>query len=189
MRTRLRDQILAAFDPTAGTRIEALNKDTELYRVGKEVESLFTEAVLSLQAIPEPLRSLGSAMRDIFHHRHVVVTVGVQVPTLSFVVVSPPAAMIFAPPEWPEMSRKNPTYQRGAVVFCGSQAVDYYNGRYAVDPSSLILKRAHSYEAEYLRALKPEAGTLNEHQRWLLKTFPRFRPSLLYKRKQVTPKN
>ena len=75
----------------------------------------------------------------------------------------------------------------GALVFNGSQAIDYYNGRIGKDrdPMTLITKRCLNYEAEFLRTVP--AALLNKYQREVLEMFPVFDEQYLYEYRPVAP--
>ena len=75
----------------------------------------------------------------------------------------------------------------GGVVFNGSQAIDYYNGRICNggDPVSLIFKRCLNYEAEFLRNVP--APMLNKYQRETLGMFPAFDEQYIYEYRPVAP--
>jgi hypothetical protein len=91
------------------------------------------------------------------------------------------------------MIQKNAIYQLGALVFVGSQAVDYYNGKIWSEFEK-AKNRARAYEAEYLMTLKEAVPdlTLNEWQQDVLGAFPEgirsaaIKP-MLYKRKAFVP--
>jgi hypothetical protein len=70
------------------------------------------------------------------------------------------------------MVKDNPVLQMGAVVFVGSQAVDYYNGKLTYEAHKNVLSRAYAYEAEYLLTiLTMGCQTMTEYQKGVLKRF------------------
>src|SRR5262249_18302332 len=97
-------------------------------------------------------------------------------------------ALVFVPKDWPAMAAANPLLQLGAVVFVGSQAVDFATARIGRDSSTKIKDRAQAYEAEYLRSFGLEAE-LDAYQKDLLKRWPRFPPRLDYRRKEIRGPN
>jgi hypothetical protein len=128
------------------------------YTVGKEIEQLFTSGVDYLRSnLPNPsIQRMCSVMWDAVEHKVTPVCFGPPVVTLSFIVTgheSARSAMIVTPGNWNEMLRKDPLTQLGALVFVGSQAVDYVNERFTSDPENVVT-RACAYEAEYLLTVK-----------------------------------
>ena len=194
MKAELLAQIVGAFQPDKGTHIEKLDKADPTYRQARTIEAAFTGGVEVLRsAFPnERIRALGSVIWDIFHHRYVSMALGPAVPTLSIGIFGRPdalQALVFAPHNWAEMTAKNPLMELGAIVLVGSQAVDFYNGRVLTDGSGVMMHRARSYEAEYIRSLG-SAVKLTDYQQELLREFPHgFDTRLDYKRKPVAPMN
>lgn len=62
---------------------------------------------------------------------------------------------VFVPHDWEDQIAKDYVFQLGAIVFAGSQLVDFHNGRLAesADSSDAIV-RAQMHEAEYLITLQ-----------------------------------
>lgn len=60
-------------------------------------------------------------------------------------------AAILLPPGWPARIIEDPVMAMGAMVFCGSQVVDFYNDK-AAEGSEQMHERARAYEAEFLRS-------------------------------------
>jgi hypothetical protein len=155
-----------------------LRPDHPSYTVVKEIEGLFTGSVDFLRGTfpNQPIRRLTSVMWEVVGHKIVPVGYGMGVPSLTFAVdgsVEAPRAVILSPKNWHEMVRQDPVTQLGAVVFVGSQAVDYANERFTVDPEC-VKTRALAYEAEYLltvRSLSPE-WEFGEYQRKIMEEFP-----------------
>lgn len=81
-----------------------------------------------------------------------------------------PRGMILFPPTWVSQFTKDPVMGLGSVVFAGSQAVDFYNDRVAIDTSPGVEARARAYEAEFLKT-RPKSG-LNAYQLEVLSEFP-----------------
>lgn len=190
-------QVYAAFVMSSKSNIETLDKDSDLYQKAKLFETLFTDMVYLLKTKHpnERIRSLGEAIWDVFHHGHVRMVLGPKVKSLSFAAVGRQGsggnlnvvdALVFAPHHWMEMIQENLTMQVGAVIMVGSQAVDFYNGKFQTDYAN-VPRRSDAYEAESLRNLGSEF-TPNEYQARLLRDNPVFDESLEYVRKAVEPK-
>jgi hypothetical protein len=82
-------------------------------------------------------------------------------------------AMIQIPVDWLETFLEDPIYQVGGVLYTGSQAVDFYNGRFALDHNnSTALAQAH--ESELLKLVDQEFPEyqLDSYQKHLLEKFP-----------------
>ena len=90
---------------------------------------------------------------------------------------------IFMPPNWLEQLHSDPVMAVGSIIFVGSQAVDFYNGKLKnrenlEEVPEKALARAWSLEADYLLALEasPEADKQgwkpNQYQRKVLSRFP-----------------
>lgn len=116
---------------------------------------LFTVCVDLLRAhanVPSPrLNQLMGLTWTLVSRRIVPVATGLPVATLHVAVVRQDGAeqaRIFMPDDWPEMVLADCVGQLGAVVWAGSQAVDFYNGR----PGGAVAmgSRAQAFEAEFL---------------------------------------
>lgn len=155
-----------------------LTQDNPDYTQAKEVEALFTGGVDFLRSVfPNPvIRRLASVVYEAVGQKITPVCWGLAVRSLSFLVVGPrsaPQAMIHAPQKWADMVRKDPIMQLGALVFVGSQAVDYANDRFLTDQTNVKL-RASAYEAEFLntvRSLTPNWEPC-DYQTSVLQEFP-----------------
>lgn len=193
MTPELMAQIVLAFQPDAGVRIENLNPDEELAQRGRAIEGIFTAGVHLLKtAVPNArIQSLGGAIWDVFHHRHVVVAMGPPVPSLSFVAMGPRdrlQALVLTPHDWGTTAPADPVTQLGAIVLVGSQAVDFYNGRFQSEGPQLVTRRSRAYEAEFLRGFEATIP-MNDYQQKVLQEHHFFDPALDYPRKAVEPKN
>jgi hypothetical protein len=187
-------EMLAGF--VRGERAERLPEGDPVRVRAEEAASYFTDGVHTLKtAFPNSaIRDLMAMVWDIVGHRIVPTGMGPNVPCLTLAAVGPkelPQAIIFIPPTWVTMIRENPIYQLGGLVFVGSQAVDFYNGRIVNEPRD-AQKRARAHEAEYLTTvLKYVPDTeLNTWQRGVVNEYPqglRNIESLLYKRKAFVP--
>lgn len=190
--------MLAAFQEGAGQKAEDMPEGDPLRVRGERAAAYFTDGVGLLKTYypNESIRDLMAMTWDIVGHRIVSTAIGPAVPSLTLAVAGNPVAphaMIFIPHNWVAMIDENPTYQLGALVFVGSQAVDFYNSR-ILRESEAAKKRARAYEAEYLITLR-DAGPsrpLNEWQEGLLRDFPvglrtESVVPLLYRHKPFTP--
>ena len=98
------------------------------------------------------------------------------VKTCSFVVVSGPMgpkATIMFPEGWVDLLHSDRLMQMGALVFTGSQSVDFRNSR-LIGQQKDVQKRAFAFEAESLLTsleVWPTAR-LNDYQRKVLADFP-----------------
>ncbi len=190
--------MLAAFQAGKGVRAENLPKDDPVRVKGERAAAYFTDGVGMLKTIfPNPaIRDLMAMVWNVVGHRIVPTAMGPEVPTLTLAAVGSrltPQAMIFIPHRWVEMVHENPVYQLGALVFVGSQAVDFYNGR-IVSESEAAKKRARANEAEYIITLREAVPDLklNEWQEGELAEFPEGRRTetvkpLLYTYKAFVP--
>ena len=190
-------EILAAF-ASEGVRAEKLPTDDPVRVKGERGAAYFTEGVALLKTdYPNPaIRELMTMVWSIVGHRIVPVALGPEVPSLTLAAAGnrlTPQAIIFMPHHWVDMIHENPLYQLGALVFVGSQAVDYYNRRFMNEPEA-VEARAKAYEAELLVTLQ-KAGAdlkLNEWQQRELRNYPdgirseSIKP-LLYKHRAFIP--
>ncbi len=189
-------QVFAAF-AQEGQNVETMPKDDPLRIAGERMGNMFTEGVLLLRGFPnQAIQDLAMMVWDIVGNRVVLTALGPAVPSLSLAAIKmrdtgETKGIIFVPHNWPTMVREDPVYQLGALVFVGSQAVDYYNERLTTPKEAeAAKKRARAHEAEYLlaiRGISPEIP-FNEWQRSVLYEYPQGlkTPSivpLLYKSK------
>lgn len=157
---------------------------------GGAVESLFTSTVTQLKAHSRPIiATLGQRIWDVVHYRavHTAMTTAVNTPTFMSVrrkETGEPIGVILLPDDWVGLILKDHIMQLGAVVFAGSQAVDYFNGRLNIDSKGRVGDRAMSYEAELLKTFDP--STLNAYQLDVLAKFPNgFDPKYDYVHREV----
>lgn len=207
MRKDILAEITAAF-VHGGTRVENLPEGDPLQMAGLKIGEAFTMGVALLREWHNPaIRDLAVMIWDIVGHRIVATALGPEVPSLTLAAFGnksayqlaaagsklAPQAIIFTPHKWLDMIAENAAYQLGALVFVGSQAVDFHNGRVLIDPEALKT-RARAYEAEYLISLRESAPDykMNDYQREVLEDYPyglgtaSVRP-LLYKFKAFVP--
>lgn len=182
-------QVIAAFNPDNGVRVEKLDPNDKEAQAARVIEGIFTGGVGFLCNFPRPtIQSLGKAIWDIFHHRRVSVAVGPAVPALSLAAYGNKAnlqALVLAPRNWVEMVMDDPIMQLGGIVFVGSQAVDFYNGRILTE-HNVVLERARSYESEFILGM--ELKELNSWQRDTVELYPNgFEAKFQYERRAVEP--
>jgi hypothetical protein len=147
--------------------------------------SLYIKVLAAIRDFPHPLSQLmGDALWDIVYHNLVFLQLGrpgdpmrVDISTVAQTVGGRfQQAVIQIPLDWLETFVDDPIYQVGGVLYTGSQAVDFYNGRLSDDPlaasSSTALAKAH--EAELLRLAAHEFPTyrLDSYQQQLMRQFP-----------------
>lgn len=148
------------------------------YVKAKEIEGLFTGSVNFLRSgFPNPtIKRLALVMWDVIAHNVTPLCWGKDVRNLSFVVAgsrTAPQSMILTPTDWHKMVRRDPLTQLGALVFVGSQAIDYVNERFTEDPEN-VTTRAFAYEAEYINTVKglSPSWDLTQYHTKLLEDFP-----------------
>lgn len=78
--------------------------------------------------------------------------------------------VIMFPVGWSSMAESDPWMAMGALVYCGSQCVDWFNER-LVGQMEEAGRRAQAYEATYLHALGSRLKP-NAYQREVMSKFP-----------------
>ena len=187
------DEIIGAFECTDPISINEIDDSAWADRC-KKCEQLFTSGVAALRMMKNipVINDLMSNVWDIFHHRHIILGMGPNVPSLSLAIVQGKngllQALAFAPHAWPEMVDEDAPHELGAIIAVGSQAVDFYNSKILSDNDSKVSKeRSLSYEAEFILMLDSNGHTLNEYQRQVLNKYPNgFDRSFAYTRKVVS---
>lgn len=155
-----------------------LSTDHPDYSQAKECETLFTRGVDFLRSeFPNPvIRRLASVVWDVVGQKITPVAWGLDVKVLSFVVVghkSAPQGMVIPPLNWAKMMGQDPIMQLGALVFVGSQVIDYANDRFLNDKPN-VRPRAIAYEAEYLNTVRSLSASWEPcgYQSQVLQEFP-----------------
>lgn len=151
--------------------------DDPIAVLGKTCETLFTNGVDVLRSLVpnERVRALSRVIWDLVEHKQVLVVLGSDVRALAFVVQlhrGVQQGFVLIPQAWPEMVVADPFMQLGAILFVGTQVVDFYNDRLIGDPGAE--PRWLAYEAEFLRTLGtwlPEWSP-NAYQREALAKYP-----------------
>jgi len=193
----IRGQLAAALLSEA-VEIDDLPDSDPGKKVMRIMSDTFTSAVDFLRSsFPnEPVRALMAMVWELVGNRVVPVIHGLDVPTLSIAAIQDggtESAVIAMPLRWLARVKADIVHETGGIVFVGSQAADFYNGRIRDQTAS----RAAAYEAEYILTFKrlEPSYKLNEYQLGVLKEFPEGLASekakpLLYQRKPfVRPGN
>ncbi len=148
------------------------------YTQAKECEAFFTQGVAFLRSeFPNPvINRLASVIYETVGQKITPVAWGPAVKSLTFVMVGPrsaPQGLIIPPLNWVEMVGQDPIMQMGALVFVGSQAIDYANDRFSNDQKN-VLPRASAYEAEYLNTVRSLSSSWEPcaYQTAVLQEFP-----------------
>lgn len=176
MNTKTVAEIMASFI-RGGERVEKMPKGDPMRIKGERLGERFTEGVAMLKLWPSPdVRTLMSFVWDIVGNRVVPTALGPEVPTLTFAAMGNPAmpdGILFVPHNWEGMIQEDPVCQLGALVFVGSQVVDYYNKRVGFEVEA-VKKRARANEAEFLLTIKEAQPDhkFNDWQRSVLDEFP-----------------
>ena len=152
----LRTEILSAFF-AEGKRVDKLAADDPVRVKGVEIGEMFTSGVAFLANLfpNASIRKLMGLVWNIVGHRITPVALGPEVPSLSLAVMGSKLAaqaIILTPHNWIDMVKADPLLQMGALVYVGSQAVDFYNGKTVEDPKTTVL-RSKAFEAEFLLTL------------------------------------
>lgn len=186
-------EVLSAFNCEKPQYLSSMNPIDPFAQQALTAQELFSGGVAALKGLDNPILSeLMSYVWDVFHHRHVLMVMGPDVPSLSFALAGGKdglRALVFAPHNWENMVTKDPLMQLGAIISTGSQAADYYNGLITGRIDVAIARdRAESYEAEYLRMIRSQP--LNEYQLRIRSKYPDgFDSTMAYRRKPVVPTN
>jgi hypothetical protein len=148
------------------------------YAEARELSDVFSAGVDFLAKLfPNPvINRLMRSVWDTVGQKVVPVCFGMRVTGLSFIRESFASQPFIATPvNWVRMVRLDPITQVGALVFVGSQAVDYAHDRIQ-EPSDRVpaVSRARAYESEYLMTVQrlTPAWEPNRYQEALLKEFP-----------------
>lgn len=151
----------------------------EIVSLFHRTEENFKSGIETLKKITynEKLKTLASYSYELFERNYVKFALG-DVKALTMAVLGKENSIIglvIAPYDWTISCNRNQALQLGAIVFCCSQAVDFYNGR--VENPDLMQIRAAAYEAEYLNAIKGMPNlNLTEYQEKIVERFPNGLP-------------
>ena len=145
---------------------------------GNKAATLYIRALSQLRAFPHPAtEAMIESLCEIVYHNLVFVSLTRPSATLQIRVTSVEGvfeqAVIRLPLNWLDLFQEDPIFQLGSVLYTGSQAVDFYNGRLSQDAvRSCNLAQAH--EAELLKFVAremPEYG-LDAYQLRVLEKYP-----------------
>lgn len=197
-------KVLAAFGASAVNidRLKATPDAAPALELVHRMENYFTMSVDFLRSVfPNPIiNERMAAVWDIVHYNIAPVVLGPDLPTIHFAAlgtVAEPAkgkAMFILPFKWLDMVHEDLLMQLGALVFTGSQAVDFYNEIIrGEEDSRKSNQRGRAYEAEFLLTLQKSGATLNEYQKKTLEEYPEGLASptaadLQYTSKPVIPR-
>ncbi len=181
---KLLAEILSSF---SGPSIQDKDLEGPAKHHARVLSESFTSGVGYLRSsFPnESIRTLMSIVWDLCGSKTVPLALGPSVQSLSFGKMGANGIM-FAPVDWVAQIKEDAVYQMGALVFVGSQAVDFYNNLMNThEEAQTVLLRARMYEAEYLRTIRKtvEGHTFNKYQQGIMKDFPQgiaTQPHLFY---------
>lgn len=122
------------------------------------------------------LQKLMALVWDIMGNKLIPVAMGPDVQSVSIAVFGNPIlpqAAVFLPHHWLDDLKRDPVLQMGAIVFVGSQIMDFYNRRLITEAEQSI-KRARAYEAEFLLTSRRQSPhlVLNDYQQRILNDYP-----------------
>lgn len=175
--SKLLEQILASF-VAKSVNVDDLPDDDPTAKLGKRCGELFTDGVDVLRSlIPnDRIRAIARVVWDLVGNKHVLITLGPDVPTLSFTAMrhgNVLQGLVMIPKEWPQMVENDTSFmQLGAILFVGVQIVDFCNDRLLGDQDAAARTRA--YEAELLITLRQTLPSWkpNDYQRQILARYP-----------------
>lgn len=164
-----------------GVHIESLPMGDPLRQVGAQVGDRITAVVGSLATV-FPNEVINRLMRDVWHllgSRTVFVALhpAAVAPTVIVLGIKngePEVAILF-PSNWIESASADMVMAGGALIFCGSQAIDGFNQcLFGSQFAPIAKKRARAHEAEYLLAVHAASPQWvpNEYQQGVLADFP-----------------
>lgn len=173
------DEIASVFT-TEGVRLNKLDPASEEAQQAHEMEHCFTTGAAFLRvAFPnERVKNLMNFVWDVVGGQRVPVVLGPRVQSISIAMigtkdaatkeVTGTRAVIMLPQDWLAKIKENPLLQLGAIVFVGSQSVDFVHGRVHG-----VKERAFAYEAEYLKTLQKMLPQWkpNDYQHSILKNY------------------
>ncbi len=144
---------------------------------GTVLGNAVTQHVGALCHFPNPIiATLMQHVWNIYGSRTVRVAMADAVETPSFAVFPPKAGqdllpVVMVPPSW--LINPDPGMRLGAMVFCGSQAVDFFNGR-LLGNSPECHRRAQANESEFLQTFMRDypAWQPNPYQEKVRARFP-----------------
>jgi hypothetical protein len=181
-----------------GTNVDKLPDSDPKKAKGQAMGDFFTQGVgyLKTDFPNDTIRKLMSLVWDIVGSKITPIAMGPDVQSVSIAVFGNPVlpqAAVFLPHNWLDELKRDPVLQMGALVFVGSQIVDFYNRR-LMDQAEQSIKRARAHEAEFLLTSKRHVPHLvfNDYQKKVLEDFPEGVSTLavldlLYTSKEFVP--
>jgi hypothetical protein len=191
-----RDENLAALRKMFGKVADDLDPGDPVRAAGKAVGEYVTSLVgyLAVGFPNEHVNRLMAQVWDLVGSCTTPVAIGaVETPSVALIQQDGQKVLaILVPPKWLENGAKDYTMMVGSMIFCGSQAVDYYNGQ-LLGQGQVAADRARAYEVEALHVIQAAdpSFTPNPYQTAILRCYPqgiRSKGIKLYEEKP-TPAN
>jgi len=164
-----------------GAHVDDPDLDMATRKVAQDTGELITAAISYLATVFANER-INQHMTRVWHlvgSNTTPAALHQTVRTVSFLVVGRTAdtarGVLLVPPAWSEMCVQDPILQIGALVFCGSQAIDFYNNKIRDEATGrLAERRALAYEAEFLLTVKTTqpGWKPTEYQKKVMAEFP-----------------
>jgi len=183
--TKLRDQMLEKVAEIGAERVDGAFKDNPmLQQMAKMTEESLTGILFVLKEmedLPEGTKRIACIAWDLISNLIVPVMIRPDAKSVSFIVYEPDDSLsaISVPIYWGLMVDQNSVEQTGALLFCVSQAIDYYNKKIKA-PDKLTKEekkaaemRARAHEAEFLLWLQTKGALQpNEYQKKVIEEYP-----------------
>lgn len=140
--------------------------------------ALYIKALGQLRNFPHPgTQTMTDSLFEIVYHNIVFVALAESATVLQLhlntVAETFQQAVLRVPVHWIELFQEDPIFHLGGVLYTGSQAVDFYNGRLTTDPvRSCFLAQAHEAELLKLATREFPEYDLDVYQEYLLERFP-----------------
>lgn len=145
------------------------------------------------------INGLMSDLWDLFSEKHILAIENENVPSMSATVVMHRSGKlsfpIWVPSRWAVDAMVDPVMACGSLIFCGSQAVDFFNGKLIDQDKRLFpdaVPRSIAFESTFLLhfSRQPHGWEPNRYQKGVIEKFPDGIPSnMLYDRKPVVTLN
>ncbi len=139
--------------------VDGLDQMSAQARRARQIEATYTSAVAFLRdSFPnDEVRKLATQLWRSVESKKTPTAMTDVVKTVHFLALARGLlwqALVLIPENWYEMVRRDPLAQLGAVVWAGSQAVDFANHKIRESQDADALARAGAYEAEYLLTIR-----------------------------------
>jgi hypothetical protein len=153
-----------------------LHTDSDPTMVALEEQLTQWIGYLALDFPSEDVNQIMMQFWDLLNSDTVSVVLGpVRTPSTAFMKKGEDAVLlvIILPLDWLLLSKADPIMALGALIFCGSQAVDHYNDQLLQGMDS-CLARGRAYEVEFLFNVKTIDATWepNEYQAGIMMKYP-----------------